>query len=772
VSGSASLAGLADTNVEHSKTDGDLLVSEYGAWKAAAPPSKRSAVFTGLEGVDIANPRNNQFVSYADGAWRTGTPPTVALQGLSDVSVSAAPADGDLLVWDAATSSWQNKPFAGARVPIPLGAVGGVDVAAAAAGDVLVYDGVAAWKAQAPPDRLLADLADVSIAAPVDGQVLMRSAAGLWGNHAAPSAPQPSLARSIADVSIAAPRDGFIIARDGRNWVARAPIIPTIDSLSDASIAGQVAQGDLLVYKQGAWRAAPYAYTVYDQLGQLGDVALGAPTAGRALRYSASQAAFVDAPVPLFALGEYPDVEIDAPLEGQALIYDGSLWRNQPAPAADPVFVLDECADVTVSGPLVEGQALVYDGTFWRNAELQAGTLGALSDVALSPPTDGDLLVWDGARFSNAAFAYPARAIASLTDARQPGHDDVLVYSGGKWVNAALPAAPSYAVTNLTDANIPGIRPIGAALTYENSKWTLKSAPAGPVNALEALSDVAINNPKSSNHVLTYRSGAWTNEYPPTYSLDALSDSDLSLKTPGALLRYDGAVWAPHVIPAVSENSDGLYPVSNLSALVAPAPTDNANQKYERGSLWMQANDALFVCSESTTSTATWLSAFAGTASHGTLDFTDSEFLNSRTAWKPFQTNMALDATQSTPDMKVYTTPLAPQAMGVLVPKTGLYSVSVYVHYQYSTNSRYANDNAYTTVAFATANSDLSLRSSYLQDTSHTRSTAFGKNVHSTIYGTVRLHKDDVVALFGKTTNTESTHTNVVGSLALTFLMN
>lgn len=114
----------------------------------------------------------------------------LALDDLTDVDVPT-PTDGDVLTWDAGTSSWvDTAPTGGVAV---LDDVGDVDVPTPADGDVLTWDdGTSTWIAVAPTGggvALLDDVGDVNAPTPTDQYVLTwDDGAGEWIAQAAPGA--------------------------------------------------------------------------------------------------------------------------------------------------------------------------------------------------------------------------------------------------------------------------------------------------------------------------------------------------------------------------------------------------------------------------------------------------------------------------------------------------------------------------------------------------------------------------------------------------------
>jgi len=227
-----------------------------------------------------------QVLSWNGANWAPANidPPILELSGLQDVNITT-PSSGETLLYDAATSKWVNGTAVSAlddltdvvitapdiqntliydgtnwiNLPNSLDNLSDVVISTATADDVLLYDGTN-WINQS---LVIGNISDVEITSPENQQALVYQD-GKWVNaktitEIKANAPlewdQPTSTVSLTNGST----EGQLIVWDGTNWVTKNlnAITPlALDNTSfDLTFGVTGAQGDILTYDAGGWRA-------------------------------------------------------------------------------------------------------------------------------------------------------------------------------------------------------------------------------------------------------------------------------------------------------------------------------------------------------------------------------------------------------------------------------------------------------------------------------------------------------------------------------------
>lgn len=310
------------------------------------------------------------------------------LDSLTDVT-APSPTNGQVLVWDSATSRWVNGSASGSSS--------------------------------------LDSLSDVTTPTPSNGQALIwDSATSQWKNTTL--AAIPSALDTLTDVTAPSPTDGQVLTWDSgtSRWVNEAvptPSVPALDALTDVT-APSPTDGQALVWDSGTSRWVNETLTTGGgPLDGLTDVTAPTPADGQVLTWDSGTSAWVNEAVPAPALDALSDVTAPSPSDGQALVWNTgtSRWVNGSTVAS----ALDSLSDVTAPSP-TDGQALVWDsGTSkWVNE-----TVGAASVVALNVRDYG--AVGDGT-------ADDTTAIQAALDAVPDGGRAVYIPAGHYKVTATL----------------------------------------------------------------------------------------------------------------------------------------------------------------------------------------------------------------------------------------------------------------------------------------------------------------------------------------------
>jgi hypothetical protein len=551
-------------------TNGQVLTvnsSGIPSWQGAA-----SGVTTlgGLSDVTLSTPTEDQFLRYSSGAWVNETVALVdSIGDLSDVTVTAA--DGDLLWYDSGTSQW---------VALTIGSAGDV---------LTVQAGEPSWQTPSSGATTLGGLSDVSIGAQAAGDLLYASSASAWGNLAkgsdnqvltvvsgalswqTPTTGVTTLA-ALTDVTITSAGSGDYLRHDGTAWVDHAGV-----QAADLSVPSQ-AQGDLMYRGASSWgrlalgtsgqvlqsngtdAAWATLSTALDDLTDVtitgteaaGDVLyhtgsnwdrLARGSSGQVLTATGSSINWATPTTGSTTLGGLSDVTITTQAAGDLLYASSaSAWGNVAVGSTGDVL--------TVSG----GGLPV-----WAAPSSGATTLGGLSDVTITAAADGDYLRHNGTAWVDAT----GLAIGDLTVASQ-ATGDLIYRSAGGWTrlgigtngqqlisNGTLPVWSDHGLNNLTDVQIT--TPANNDLLIYNSvaaRWENQSTLDISTlhHGAEAQGDLVYYDGADWNRLArgadntflrsTATSVAW--EVPP---ISDLSDVDLSGAAAGATIYYNGSQW-------------------------------------------------------------------------------------------------------------------------------------------------------------------------------------------------------------------------------------
>ncbi len=396
--------------------------------------------------------------SSADGtaAWTgfagdvTGPAQQLTTSGLGGTPVSdAAPANGQLLEWNAGRQEWQpadNTPGENGIGEI----IAGTGLTGGGTGDVTLaaLNNEALWNANALQSRPVSDIA------PQPGQLLSFDGT-TWGPGDAPADPVwnagllqgTDLSMDPAPVSgnflrygsttfspFASAEDpvwnaGFIrgtpvspnppsgnaiLEFNGNEWIAEhspADAYWNAHFLRDRPInAGTPQPGDFLSYDGAQWQSTPYLLFNANKLQNV-PVATGPFTAGGLFGWD--NQSWVTLPgqnVPQWNAGFLKDIPVDAqpPLENAILQFDGTHWTTQYTPE-DPVFNGLSILGAPIDTPsFQDGDLVVYNGAQY------------------APVNSPSSPVWDAAMLQGSAIS---------TDA--PNGGDILKFQSGEWRPAA-----------------------------------------------------------------------------------------------------------------------------------------------------------------------------------------------------------------------------------------------------------------------------------------------------------------------------------------------
>lgn len=265
-------------------------------------------------------------------------------------------------------------------------------------GQVLTTDGtgVLSWGAGGGGAGALNDLTDVTITAAAAGEVLRYNGAA-WVDAQLDYA---DLANTPANVSAFANDAGYIA-----NITAEP-----IGDLSDVVLTNP-ANNDVLSYNGTNWvnTPAPPADISGNSIGDLSDVTITAAASGEVLRYNG--AAWVDAQLDYADLANTPAIPVSiddltdvdtstvAPTDGQVLAWDNIAGQWEPATVAGgggPIAI-DDLTDVDTStaAPTL-GQVLKWDGANWvPGTDISGG--GGSASLGRGDGGDVDALTVDSA---------------------------------------------------------------------------------------------------------------------------------------------------------------------------------------------------------------------------------------------------------------------------------------------------------------------------------------------------------------------------------------
>lgn len=363
--------------------------------------------------------------------------PTLPSQGglgnLGDVVVTS-PSDGDLIIYDAGDSRWENRALLPADIPDldaskivsgilnpdRLGSSGG-------SGKVLGYSGWLDFATGEGWVGVIAKLASNTTFTPTDDtswfpiafDTNVRITVGAMHNTA--TYPERFVADVdgvyyfawMADLTAATNSKQLIgVRKNGLTilWTSEDYFPVQADyRFSGLALCVELSAGEYLELVQKNEDAVNYG----DGLPLAADSA--------AMFFRITTGALVTGNSNLDSL---TDVTITSPATGQTLVYDGTSFVNV-------LLDLDRLADVQITSP-TSGQYLVYDGTNWVNSAAGGGptpTFDSLSNVNTAGKTTGSVPQWNGA-----AWAMKTYTMADfIGGGGSPVSGQAPVWNGSQW---------------------------------------------------------------------------------------------------------------------------------------------------------------------------------------------------------------------------------------------------------------------------------------------------------------------------------------------------
>ncbi len=369
-----------------SLTEGDTVVRRSGQW--VNEPAGGSATLESLTDTTIVAPDEGYILKFTGGNWMSVEPTDVqTLNDLTDVAL-AVPGTNDVLVYNGA--HFVNQPNSLENL---MDVIFGV---APADGNVLTFN-AGSWSAAAPVGGgggNLNSIGDVQYApAPSEGDFLSY-VAGFWQPVAAPSGGGGGATDlvSLADVDMApAPSLGDVLTYNGAMWTP-APGggggggATSLDGLSDVTMAPAPAVGNVLVFDGAMWTPGTGGGGGggASTLNELGDVSLITPP----------------------------------PAPGNVLTFDGALWVAAAPSGGGGGSDLNSLSDVMIAPAPAPGDVLTFDGAMWtpsagggggggggatwRDVQSVAGTLGPGNWLDTTSTDTYDQLWW---------YDYPAGTV-------------------------------------------------------------------------------------------------------------------------------------------------------------------------------------------------------------------------------------------------------------------------------------------------------------------------------------------------------------------------
>ena len=247
---------------------------------------------------------------------------------------------------------------------------------AASGNGALSYDNTTGQFTYTPPLFSLDDLNGVSIAGPIEHQVLKFDGT-TWVNS---DLTIPLTLNELLDVNAASPFEGDIIQYNGVSW-SSGPIDLSSFSIEDFSNVSQRTDDDpgkILLWKGSSWDPVD---------GRLVDLDLSQP-----------------------------------PIGGQFLVWNETtnLWDPTTITPSGGATTLDELTDVDTLGAN-SGDYLAFTGSFWVPAGFPfiPSNIGDLFNVSNTAATDGYVLTWNSGTTQwepAVSGASPGAALTSRTD--------------------------------------------------------------------------------------------------------------------------------------------------------------------------------------------------------------------------------------------------------------------------------------------------------------------------------------------------------------------
>jgi hypothetical protein len=340
------------------------------------------------------------------------------------------------------------------------------------------------------------------------------------------------------------------------------------------------------------------------------------------------------------ALDDLTDVIITAPSTGQVLKFNGTNWVNDTDSTAGGSTALDDLSDVAITSAAV-GHLLRHNGTSFVNVlgtdHFQAADAGLLSIAGLT--TAADRGIYTTALDTYAVYTLTAggRALAGAA-----GTADTFPYfSASNTVSLQAITAAGRALLDDADAaaqlaTLGGTAALGtgglvrgtnATLTTPTFAGVLTMGSGAQVTTANAMSGQAINvaNALNTETNAVDRTFTFTGTPASGQVFTALltnSDSVPHLYTLPTCIDIATGTSAAHVVPVAGGGKAFLafryngsaYELLNKSgflnkfdATAAPGVTNDLDEGYGAGSLWLDAtNNNAYICESAANGAAVW----------------------------------------------------------------------------------------------------------------------------------------------------------------------
>ena len=492
-----------------------------------------------------------------------GTPGGSTLAEMTDVDMTSAPDDGQVLTFVSADNAW--RP---ADAMTSLGMLTDVSILDGGPGtdEVLVWDGVEWVNA----GLMVSDLFDTSLSGLADGEMLVWSAAdSMWVNKAGQLI-------NLADVGITdPPGDGQVLTFTGGVWTAQdASNVSAVADLTDVFLVGDYPGTDeILVWNGVEWTNR--LLTVAD----LGDVSLSGLADGETIVWSDADSMWVNKPGGGGAqsIGDLVDVDYTTPpAANQVLRWDDTTytwapsddltfaeldtrltdlkaWVDQDLANAQGILMTEITDAIAEAGRL---DAALSDQIDLQLAAIRAQTYTDISDLENTTITNDATLKTELTGDINAAKGDLERVISSLASGLSHGESfdsfvntppgspipfDLYIVGeaptvGSDFENHANQIAywdgDSWEFT-LPEQNAAHLCEADNSIYHWNgSKWVKVGTTAAGASALKDLNDVRAGITPSTGQVLAYNSDSkWAPVnvavYPRVLGFQT-SDNDLS----------------------------------------------------------------------------------------------------------------------------------------------------------------------------------------------------------------------------------------------------
>ena len=550
-------------------------------------------------------PTANQVLMYREDAGSQGdqlgwTNRVPRLADLANVA-STSPVPNQGLVWNGTSWAPADVLLTGAglntlfdvTIPAPSNPT-------LAQGDILTYIAAnSSWEPR-PHAHTVAQLTDTDIDTPVPGHIMLwtdEASVLRWRNT-------PLVLDALTDVDLTGAQEADILTLVAGEWVAtRPPAVlgpDSIDSLTDtqlgfiSGVTGStgLSVGDILVRQnngtQDIWRNQPLG------LGLLIDTDLTSqtPINNDVLTFIAGD--WVPRPTTTYSVETLTNTEIGSPVTanvGDVLTLvtttGGNVWRNQP-------IVLATLGDVSAAIP-DENDILAFVGGQWTPIEPPEGavpdSIDSLTNTDIAGTNGETLAVNQVLLYTNLNGTNQWRnrlltlgLISDVTLTGTPADKQVLYRSAGQWINQALVANDLADISTAGASNFDVLRYNSGSTTWEPLAFTLRN-----------LTDTTIGATPTNKQSLVYNSvNGWQNVL---IGLSDLGEVDLTTEAPtsGDILGYNGTEWVPTqnsakttIQPEQTVNFSAavgqMFPVNTIPSgvvSVAPPPSPATGDVFE-----------------------------------------------------------------------------------------------------------------------------------------------------------------------------------------------